>query len=137
MIEFFLHCILVKILGAWHGSILLYLFGRAAFLDLIGRDFNGIERGVSQRLQEFWTNFITTGTPAGVRSSWSQWTKYTSTSPYHFWLRDGRLSMGYLPHRTLFWTEFLPRLNYVGVSGNGLGDYGDYPGVPEQYREGS
>lgn len=120
--------------GAWHGSILLYLFGRSAFLDLIGRDFNGIERGVSTRLQEFWTNFIQTGTPIGARSTWSQWTKFTPSFPYHFWLRDGRLTLGYLQHRTLFWTEFLPKLNYMGS--NGLGDYyGDFPGHPEQYRE--
>ncbi|CAG7815779.1 unnamed protein product [Allacma fusca] len=125
--------------GAWHGSILLYLFGRSVFQEIIGRDFNGIERSVSTRIQELWTNFVMTRVPSESRSSsWSQWTKFTSTEPVHFWLRDGRITpRGYQPYRTQFWTEFLPRLNYLGYSANGLGPYGDSLGIPQEYREGA
>ncbi|OXA57085.1 Neuroligin-4, Y-linked [Folsomia candida] len=118
--------------GAWHGSILLYLFGRTAFSDLIGRDLNGIESGVASRLQQFWSGFAITGTTQS-RNLWSQWTKFTPTAPFHYWVRDGRLSAGYQPHRTAFWTDFLPRLNYL--SGNSV--YGNSLTAAQEYREGA
>jgi carboxylesterase type B len=122
--------------GAWHGSILLFLFGRMGFTEQIGKDFNGIERGISTRIQELWTNFIIKGQPSQSRAnSWVQWSKFTEFEPNHYWLKDARITQkGYQPYRSQFWTEFLPRLNYIG--GNRLGGaYGDP--MSEEFREGA
>ena len=79
------------------------MFGRTTFLDQIGRDYNGIERGVSTRVQELWTNFIMAGIPSQARShSWTQWSKFTPNDPIHYWLKDGRITpRGYLNIRDL------------------------------------
>lgn len=102
-------------------------------MDQIGRDYNGVERAVSMRIQELWSNFAKSGIPSQARShSWTSWSKFTPTEPIHYWLRDGRITArGYQPYRTQFWTEFLPRLNQLAFgSHNGL-EYG-----AQEYREG-
>lgn len=125
--------------GAWHGSILLYLFGRFAFTDQLRREYSIAEQSVSSRTQELWSNFIMTGVPTQSRStSWIQWSKFTPNEPIHYWLKDGRITpRGYQPYRTQFWTEFLPRLNYLGQASTSLSyPYGNSIGMTEEYREG-
>src|SRR6185295_2386445 len=60
-------------LGATHGAELPYVFG------LLGPRYGAVDHDISNAIQTYWTNFMTTGDPNGS-SSLPQWPRFTAAA---------------------------------------------------------
>jgi para-nitrobenzyl esterase len=60
-------------LGAYHAAEIPYVFGT---LDALDRDFQPVDRALSERLQAAWVNFATWGDPNGPPKAPARWPRF-------------------------------------------------------------
>lgn len=81
------------LLGAYHGSQVPYVFGT---LDLLDREFQQVDRDLSDLWQSYTINFVQTGNPNG--QALPDWPEFQDDQSKVFNI-DGEIKMIDLPHR--------------------------------------